>query len=135
MKDSLKKAVQKAGIDSDKAEKVVDSVVSFLKEKLPTKIGEQLESLVGKPEHAESVDEAKEELKNEAQEAKDKVAEQAEHVKEEAQEMKDKAAEHAKTKKEEVKDEVQDKKDHLTSTAKEKIDDLSKKVDRTLDKA
>jgi hypothetical protein len=47
MNELVKKVTDRVGISEDQAQKAVDIVVSFLKEKLPAPISGQLDSLLG----------------------------------------------------------------------------------------
>ena len=47
MNELIAQVTQKAGISTDQASKAVQTVMSFLKEKLPAGLGSQLEGLLG----------------------------------------------------------------------------------------
>ena len=44
--DIIKMVTEKAGISEDQAKKAVDTVVSFIKDKMPEGLGSQVESLL-----------------------------------------------------------------------------------------
>ncbi|HEU5348651.1 MAG TPA: hypothetical protein VFU63_08570 [Ktedonobacterales bacterium] len=48
MDELINQVVQKAGISQDQAHKAVDTVVGFLKDRLPGPIASQLDSVLGK---------------------------------------------------------------------------------------
>lgn len=47
MDDIIKQITQRAGIDETQAKAAVDTVVSFLKDKLPAPIADQIENVLG----------------------------------------------------------------------------------------
>ncbi len=49
MEELVKLVVQKTGISQEAAEKAVEVVLGFLKEKLPTPLNSQIENLAGSP--------------------------------------------------------------------------------------